>query len=73
MCGLDSSESARVYLRLFELVYRLTPFLDDNPGAKRGQCPLELAGYDLTARPIADFFLNLKLPPLSVRAETVSQ
>jgi transposase-like protein len=73
MCGLDSFESAQVYLRLFELVYRLTPFMDDNPGDKRGRCPLEVAGYDLTALPIADFFINLKLPPLSVTAERLSQ
>ena len=31
MCGLDSFESARIYLRVFELVYRLTPFAEDNP------------------------------------------
>ena len=37
MCGLDSFESAQVYLRLFELVYRLTPFMDDNPGDKAGK------------------------------------
>jgi mutator family transposase len=73
MCGLDSFASAQVYLRLFELVYRLTPFMDDNPGAKRGKSPLELAGYDLQALPIADFFLNLKLPPLSLPTETLSQ
>ena len=73
MCGLDSFESAQVYLRLFELVYRLTPFMDDNPGAKRGKCPLELAGYDLKALPIADFFINLKLPALTIPAQSLSQ
>jgi transposase len=64
MCGFDSVDSARVYLRLFQLTYRLTPFVDDNPTAIAGKCPLELAGYDLQALPIADFFLNLKLPAL---------
>jgi transposase-like protein len=62
MCGLDSFESARIHLRIFELVYRLTPFADDNPSDLRGKCPLELAGYDLQALPIAHFFINLKLP-----------
>jgi hypothetical protein len=71
MCGLDSLESARVYLRVFELVYRLTPFADDNPSANRGKCPLELAGYDLEALPIADFFRQLKLPTLPLPAEEV--
>jgi transposase-like protein len=73
MCGLDSFESAQVYLRLFELVYRLTPFMDDNPGTKAGKCPLELAGYDLKALPIADFFTNLRLPALVVPPQVVSQ
>jgi transposase-like protein len=73
MCGLDSFESAQVYLRLFELVYRLTPFMEDNPGDKAGKCPLELAGYDLKALPIADFFTNLKLPALVVPPQVVSQ
>jgi len=59
-------------LRLFELVYRLTPFADDNPTKQiRGKCPLELAGYDLQALPIADFFLNLKLPALALPAQEV--
>ncbi len=73
MCGLDSFESAQVYLRLFELVYRLTPFMDDNPGEKAGKCPLELAGYDLKALPIAAFFQNLKLPALVVPPQVLSQ
>jgi transposase len=71
MAGFDSFESARVYLRVFELVYRLTPFADDNPTAIRGKCPLELAGYDLETLPIADFFLNLKLPTLALPAQEV--
>lgn len=72
MCGFDSFETARLYLHLFELVYRLTPFADDNPTKRiRGKCPLELAGYDLQALPIADFFLNLKLPALALPAQEV--
>jgi len=71
MCGLDSIESARVYLRVFELVYRLTPFADDGRAAIRAKSPLELAGYDLKALPLADFFINLKLPPLALPAPEV--
>ena len=67
MCGLDSFESARIHQHIFELVYRLTPFADDNPSDLRGKCPLELAGYDLHALPIANFFINLKLPMDSSR------
>jgi hypothetical protein len=43
-CGLDTLESARVYLCAFEFAYRLTPFADDNLGEIHGTCPLELAG-----------------------------
>jgi transposase-like protein len=71
MCGLDSLESARTYLRVFELAYRLTPFADDNPSPIRGKCPLELAGYDLDALPIAEFFRQLKLPTLPLPEEEV--
>ena len=73
MCGLDSFESARLYLRVFELVYRLTPFADDNPSANRGKSPLELAGYDLEALPIAEFFRQLKLPTLRPPERRLSQ
>ena len=63
MCGFDSLESARIYLRLFTIVYRLTPFADDNPNPRtRGQCPLALAGYDLTALPLTQWF-SRRSPP----------
>lgn len=69
MCGFDSFESAQIYVRLFALVYRLTPFAADNPNAlMRGKCPLELAGYDLTALPIAQFFSQRQLPSVSLQA-----
>ena len=71
MCGLDSMESARIYLRLFELVYRLTPFADGGRPEIRGKAPLELAGYDLKALPIANFFINLKLPALALQGTEV--
>jgi len=73
MCGLDTLESAKIYLRVFELVYRLTPFADDGRPEIRGKSPLELAGYDVKALPIADFFMNLKLPPLSTPTQIMSQ
>jgi hypothetical protein len=73
MCGLDTLESAKNYLRVFELVYRLTPFADDGRPEIRGKSPLELAGYDLKSLPIADFVLHLKLPPLSTTTQTLSQ
>ncbi|RLG43845.1 MAG: hypothetical protein DRN81_05740 [Thermoproteota archaeon] len=59
MCGFDSIETARKYLRVFELVYRFTPFAKDNRPVKgreldiRGKCPLELAGYDISQMPLA--------------------
>jgi transposase-like protein len=71
MCGLDTLESATIYLRVFEVVYRLTPFATDGRPAIRGKSPLELAGYDLQALPIANFFSHLKLPPLSLQEAEV--
>jgi len=69
MCGFDSAESARIYLRLFAIVYRLTPFADDNPNAlTRGRSPLALAGYDLTALPLAQFFSPRQLPAAAPQA-----
>ena len=59
MCGFDSIETARKYLRVFELAYRFTPFAKDNRAVKgreldiRGKCPLELAGYDISHMPLA--------------------
>jgi len=59
MCGFDHIETARRYLRLFELTYRFTPFVKDNRPVKgrevdiRGKCPLELAGYDISHMPLA--------------------
>jgi hypothetical protein len=71
MCGLDTLESAENYLRVFELAYRLTPFTDDARPEIRGKSPLELAGYDLKALPIANFFTNLKLPALALQGAEV--
>ena len=51
-CGFDSIETARVYLGVFEKLYRFTPFSDDAQPEIRGKSPLELAGYDLRQIPM---------------------
>jgi hypothetical protein len=71
VCGLDTLESAKIYLRVFELVYRLTPFADDGRREIRGKSPLELAGYDLKQLPIANFFTQLKLPTQALESKNV--
>jgi hypothetical protein len=52
-CGFESLASARLFLGVFEKVYRFTPFSDDAQPRIRGRCPLELAGYDVASLPIA--------------------
>ena len=79
MCGFDSIETARAYLNLFELVYRFTPFVQDNRPVKgreldiRGKCPLELAGYDISHMPIAQIMRAriLGLPPKVIQQQLV--
>lgn len=56
---------------MFEVVYRLTPFAEDGRPEVRGKSTRELAGYDLKALPIANFFIHLKLRPLSVQGAEV--
>ena len=51
-CGFDSLESAQLFLGVFEKVYRFTPFTADAQPRIRGQCPLELAGYDIAKLPM---------------------
>ncbi len=51
-CGFESIETARVYLGLFEKIYRFTPFSDDAQPRIRGKSPLQLAGYDLGTMPM---------------------
>jgi transposase-like protein len=51
-CGFESIESARVYLGVFEKIYRFTPFSDDARPAIRGRSPLQLAGYDPSQMPM---------------------
>ena len=52
-CGFESSETARLFLAVFEKVYRFTPFTEDAQPRIRGKCPLELAGYDISGLPMA--------------------
>jgi transposase-like protein len=60
-CGFESIETARVYLAVFEKVYRFTPFSDDAQERIRGKCPLELAGYEVRKLPMAHLFRGLAL------------
>jgi transposase-like protein len=60
-CGFESIESARLYLGVFEKVYRFTPFSDDAQERIRGKCPLELAGYDVQKLPMTQLFRGLAL------------
>ena len=67
MCGFDSIESARHYLRGFELAYRFTPLsMEVKDPAMRGKCPLEIAGYQVRHLPLWGY-LNT---PLSMRVES---
>ena len=52
-CGFDSLASARLFLAVFEKVYRFTPFTPDAQLHIRNKCPLELAGYDVSSLPMA--------------------
>lgn len=62
--GFDSIETARCYLHLFELTYRLTPFGPEVQPYLRGKCPLELAGYDLSQVPLASYLRQHGTVPL---------
>jgi transposase-like protein len=64
-CGFENIESARLYLGVFEKVYRFTPFSDDAQERIRGKCPLELAGYEVQKLPMTQLFRGLALqwPP----------
>jgi hypothetical protein len=60
-CGFESIETARIYLAVFEKIYRFTPFSNDAQARIRGKCPLELAGYEVQKLPIAQLFRGLAL------------
>ena len=61
ICGFENIETARLYLGVFEKVYRFTPFSDDAQKRIRGKCPLELAGYEVLKLPMAQLFRGLAL------------
>jgi len=60
-CGFENIESARRYLGVFEKVYRFTPFSHDAQKRIRGQCPLELAGYEVRKLPMTQLLRGLAL------------
>jgi hypothetical protein len=71
-CGFESIESARLYLAVFEKIYRFTPFSDDAQKRIRGKCPLVLAGYEVQKLPMAQLFRGLALQwPASAFQELV--
>jgi transposase-like protein len=71
-CGFESIETARLYLGVFEKVYRFTPFSDDARPEVRGKSPLQLAGYDLSRMPMAYLCRGYSLKwPLTQEMERV--
>jgi hypothetical protein len=60
-CGFENIDTARLYLGVFEQVYRFTPFSSDAQKRIRGKCPLELAGYEVLKLPMAQLFRGLAL------------
>ncbi len=60
-CGFENIHTARLYLGVFEKVYRFTPFSNDAQKRIRGKCPLELAGYEVLKLPMAQLFRGLVL------------
>ena len=71
-CGFENIDSARLYLGVFEKVYRFTPFSNDAQERIRGKCPLELAGYEVQKLPMTQLFRGLALQwPASAFQELV--
>lgn len=71
-CGFDSLASARLFLAVFEKVYRFTPFTPDAQPRVRNKCPLELAGYDVASLPMAQICKGWALDgAVSLSRETV--
>jgi hypothetical protein len=59
--GFESIDSARLFLAVFEKLYRFTPFSQDAQPAVRGKCPLQLAGYDISQAPMASLCAGLSV------------
>jgi transposase-like protein len=60
-CGFESIDTARLYLAVFEKLYRFTPFSQDAQPRIRGKCPLQLAGYDTSQVPMASLCAGLSV------------
>jgi transposase-like protein len=60
-CGFENIETARLYLGVFQKVYRFTPFSVDAQERIRAKCPLELAGYEVQKLPMTQLFRGLAL------------
>lgn len=59
--GFESIDSARLFLAVFEKLYRFTPFSQDAQPSIRGKCPLQLAGYDISQVPMASLCAGLSV------------
>lgn len=71
-CGFESIATAKVYLGVFEKIYRFTPFSDDARPGIRGKSPLQLAGYDLSRVPMSCLCRGHSLPwPVTLEAGDV--
>ena len=62
--GFNSLETAHIYLHLFELRYRFTPFGREAQPHLWGRCPLEVAGYDLSHVPLARYLRQHSTAPV---------
>jgi len=71
-CGFESIATARLYLGVFEKLYRFTPFSDDAQPEIRGKSPLQMAGYDLSQLPMTWLCRGYSLRwPVAVEAKNV--
>jgi transposase-like protein len=71
-CGFESIATAKIYLGVFEKIYRFTPFSDDARPGIRGKSPLQLAGYDLSQVPMSWLCRGHSLQwPVSLEVEDV--
>jgi hypothetical protein len=60
-CGFESIDTARLFLGVFEKLYRFTPFSQDAQPRIRGKSPLQLAGYDVSQIPMASLCTGLSV------------
>lgn len=66
-CGFDTIESAQLFPGVFEKIYHFTLFSQDARPGIRGECPPELAGYDIGRVPMAPLCAGLTVTrPLEV-------